>query len=383
MLGKNFCAAPFVGLVASHDATLLPCCEYNKKEKDNKIEIKNVELYRKTELKHIRDSMLADQPLEGCQNCVKKESNPAYVSTRQKYNRDNEFRINYRTKQYLSGQEPGVSQIEIRLANYCNLKCIMCGSYASSSIMTEYNQHREKYNKINVYMGDVKTIRWWDDDENIAALGPILTDAEIVHFAGGEPLIVNKMADILELINPRTTISLNTNFFQSKQRNLDALKKFREVHFIISLDAVGEMYNYIRSGANWDDVKKNIDSLYKYPRFKVGMHTVLQHASVFALPGLLEFLETQTIQTSLHEVHNDSYPGNGAMTINSVHPADIEKFKRWLDKYNGVFKEMLTNWVNAYRYDPDANKRFHQYVEVLDSIRGTSFKETFNPTYDQ
>ena len=78
-------------------------------------------------------------------------------------------------------------------------------------------------------------------------------------------------------------------------------------------------------------------------------------------------------------IYENSYPGPGVLGINSAHPNDVEKFKSLIGDYN---VPAVHSWANQYLYDPVLNQKFHEYMNMLDSIRGTNFKETFEPTYD-
>ena len=47
-----------------------------------------------------------------------------------------------------------------------------------------------------------------------------------------------------------------------------------------------------------------------------------------------------------------------------------------LANYNSV-----DNWLKKYKFDHALHTRFKQYFKMLDSVRGTNFVKTFNPSW--
>jgi radical SAM protein with 4Fe4S-binding SPASM domain len=371
------CMAPFTSIIIDKNGELLPCCEFTAGNSNiPQGHIRNFSQWWDHDIQALRNKMIQQELDSGCSHCIKKES-LGQNSIRKNHNQQ------FST---VPIDEPilPVRRIEIRLGNYCNLCCIMCGEYASSSIATEYSSNQDAYNKIGVVMSTTANVAWWKDPQCMENLKTILQQVQYCGFAGGEPFIVPEMANILKMLDP---LKIKNMHIISSLNNVSAsainsLRDFQTVNISASIEGIGEHNNYVRYGSDWGAVLRNIELLQQNKNIKLNVSHVLQHTSVWALPMLLSWAETQNMVVTLGEVFYQSYPAPGVLTINSVHPTDLAKFKEWLLQYRGPSKTILESWVNQYQYNPQLNQQFHQYTAMLDGIRGTNFKSVFNPTYE-
>lgn len=377
---SKFCIAPFKNLVVDTDGSMKPCCEYMTK---GTAKVEHIVEWWNSDMNELRDNMLSGTVMEGCNHCIAKENNTEYTSHRQMLNKKYEKHIDQSIDDFKQGKELVPQSIELRVSNYCNLKCIMCGEYASSSINQEYQTHKEQYNKIGLFMDNQKTVKWWDDERTISKLQPILENARSVSLAGGEPLLVERLFQLLEQTKFKNDwlLTFTTSLYTKNTKFLNIIAKFKKVDIFVSIEGTGQHNDYVRHGSHWNVIEENVRQL-KKTSTRIFINHVLQHTSIFALPALIEFGTNNDIELKLHEVAYQSYPAPGVLTINSAHPSDIAKFKEWLDNYSGPYKKLLEAWVEQYQFEPALNAHFHQYVSMLDRIRNTNFKETFNPTYD-
>jgi len=371
------CMAPFTSIVIDKNGELLPCCEFMADKSDiPRGHLRNFSQWWDHDLVILRDKMIRQESDSGCSHCIKKES-LGQNSLRKSHNQ--QF-----SAVPMDLPNLPIRQVEIRLGNYCNLRCIMCGEYASSSIATEYSSNQNAYNKIGVFMSTATNVAWWKDSQCMENLKTILQHVQHCVFAGGEPFIVPEMANILKMLDPLKIKNINviSSLNNVSVNAINSLKDFRTVTISASIEGIGEHNNYVRFGSNWSTVLQNIELLRQNKNIKLNVAHVLQHTSIWALPLLLSWAETQNIAVALGEVYYQSYPAPGVLTINSVHPTDMAKFKEWLLQYRGPSKTILESWVNQYQYNPQLNQQFHQYTAMLDGIRGTNFKSVFNPTYE-
>ena len=154
---EKFCKAPFKTAVIDTDGTLLPCCEYmsyKSKLTPYKLNADDTWMFKQwweKGLDPLRESMLEGKVDPGCEHCINKEKNPNLNSLRKLTNAMFSEDYNEIKNDYSQNIKLYPKQVELRLGNYCNLKCIMCGPYASSSILAEYKQHKNEYNKFGIY----------------------------------------------------------------------------------------------------------------------------------------------------------------------------------------------------------------------------------------
>jgi sulfatase maturation enzyme AslB (radical SAM superfamily) len=169
--------------------------------------------------------------------------------------------------------------MEIKLNNLCNLKCRMCNPLDSTS-WQDWDQVKPFYMKENNYLVPTidslvkkpgqyigpfdNTENWWSSFEKL------LPYFRRVEFAGGEPLMDPQHYKILDMLKPYgKNIELKyatngTTLGISKMRTIhDYWPHFRSIAVNVSLDGIHDVYNYIRTNSNFNEVEKNIKEIKK------------------------------------------------------------------------------------------------------------------------
>ena len=93
------------------------------------------------------------------------------------------------------------------------------------------------------------------------------------------------------------------------------------------------------------------------------------------------FANNNDIKINFGEVYPGSVDNSGHLTIHSASEKDVDNFKTWLNSCTFKQKNTIQNWVDTYKFNPQLHNRFKEYVRMLDSIRGTNFVKTFNPSW--
>ncbi len=145
--------------------------------------------------------------------------------------------------------------LEINISNSCNLQCVMCDGDYSTSIRI----HREGRPPLpKVY-----------DEQFFDDLAEFLPHLEQVSFTGGEPFLVPEYPRIWEMlaeVNPDVGAYVTTNCTQWNDRVERALSLLR-FNVDVSLDgATKANYERCRVGADWDEVRANLDRFVDYTR---------------------------------------------------------------------------------------------------------------------
>jgi organic radical activating enzyme len=228
------CAAIDHGVTFYQNGTIAPCCliDYS---------------YRK-DVKDIENDPFADirtgSAPSVCNKCVDAETRG-----------DNSYRQQFNS---MKTDALGYQFIDIRNSNLCNIKCRTCCSDNSSQWAIE--------------LGHSIPIK----QQDILSYGDYILTPTVrsIYYTGGEPFINVEHWNILEKLiklgySKNITLTYNSNLttLKFKQVNiLDLWKEFKSVSVIASIDAVGEKFNYIRSGADWNSMKENIVLLESYQK---------------------------------------------------------------------------------------------------------------------
>lgn len=149
---------------------------------------------------------------------------------------------------------PGITHLDLRFGNSCNLKCISCWPGSSSSIAEEAKQMREQL-IIPLYPVLEQTNNNWYDEKFISYFQGL--PLQEVYLTGGEPMMVKHLYKFLEKLNRDTTVRFNTNITVFNLQIYELLKEFKKVIISLSIDAIDKRAEYIRYGTVWSEVEKN------------------------------------------------------------------------------------------------------------------------------
>ena len=168
---------------------------------------------------------------------------------------------------------------DYRFSNLCNFKCRTCGDMLSSSWESEQKQNDM------VNWADPKN-NWMRSDirEHIAQFQSSQIEAEFslaveqhrveeVYWVGGEPLMYEQhwryMKRIIELGDgPRLYARYNTNLSRIKYSGVDLfsdiLSHVRDWQICASLDGTNHVGEYIRTGLDYEQFKRNFEHGLQY-----------------------------------------------------------------------------------------------------------------------
>jgi len=154
-------------------------------------------------------------------------------------------------------------RLDISFGNSCNLNCVMCSNYFSSSWNTIVNDYEEEY--FDIFQN--KQIRSYDIsyqqiDEIISTLEKHKT-VESVIIKGGEPFYNKKTLYFLDKLHKGLDIQIVTNASIVNENLLKLLDKFKGVTIVVSIDGTDKIYEWIR-GYSWNIIHDNIKKLKKY-----------------------------------------------------------------------------------------------------------------------
>ncbi|MES2622264.1 MAG: radical SAM protein [Bacteroidota bacterium] len=296
--------------------------------------------------------------------------------------------------------------MEFELSNTCNLECVMCNGYFSSSI----RKNREKLPAIESPYNE----KFVDELEEFI---PHLTDAK---FLGGEPFMIDIYLSIWERIlkiNPSIRIHITTNgtFLNNRIKNL-----LEGLHagIIMSMDSVvKETYQKIRVNGNYEKVMENLEYFMDYSKRKKTFISIAACPIVYnwkELPGMLEFCLSKNIalyfnavftpfELSLREqtielqeeilAYLESYPlpsikGPATLPRNlSIHAYTdfIKQLKGWLEERKQVLKQkdekvtqIVTETEAIVEIDPSVVWSVEKISSVLLSITSIEGKGLFD-----
>jgi MoaA/NifB/PqqE/SkfB family radical SAM enzyme len=412
-MNKNsctFCMHPFTGLATREDGAIQACCRSHPVGfiQDAPLE----EIWNGDTMKRIRMQVLNHERPPECEPCFSLEDQ-GVESLRQRHTRGliPEARVNLYPDALDSLNDDysmpfEIPTMELKLNNLCNLKCRMCHPMDSTS-WNDWDQVEEFYkNEDNIIAKIVDDYnlkekpfldKFQDDPRWWASLEKLLPHFRRVEFAGGEPLMDPQHYRILDMLAPygdqieiKYATNLTTLGIKGGRTVHDYWPKFKSVAVNVSLDGVGDSYEYIRGNANWDDVVANIREIQKFDNISriVGACTV-QVSNVLELDKIAKtFLDDLGIVFHTHRV---SYPKElcaqvlprnlkelAIRRMNAIKPyikefSSVKKHPQLLKYTLGQLEDNI-NFLRA----KDRNELWKDCVEFnrrLDKTRNQSFIE--------
>lgn len=282
---KTFCMHPFTSLATREDGAIKICC---RSQPIGFIQNETLEeAWNNDVIKKVRKQVLNEERPDLCKSCFDLEDQ-GVQSLRQRHIEGviPEARINLYPNalddladDYSMPFE--IPSIEVKLNNLCNLKCRMCNPLDSTS-WKDWNTVKPFYEKENnalvpiidkitdtpgKYIGPFdNSSNWWDSFEKL------LPYFRRVEFAGGEPLmdpyhykILDKLAPYGDNIELKYATNGTTTGIKGGRTIQNYWPKFRSVAVNISIDGLDNVYEYIRGGGKFSDIKENIKVFKSFP----------------------------------------------------------------------------------------------------------------------
>jgi len=270
-----YCTAPFNGLTIREDGHVRTCCAGQTSLGNlNNGSIYDIE--QSPILDKIKQNMLSNQhDYDNCKDCIDKENKNGLASLRQHY-----------LKFYPAFDESNLTLkfIDIRWNNSCNLGCLYCSPTFSSVWANRLNVEK-KLSPVRSYQ-----------DELLAWILERIDHVSEIMLVGGEPMLMKQNYALLSRLPQDCKISIITNLSYDL-KNLpcwpDLLKRPRDnIAWNISLENIGKKFEYVRSGANWEQVEQNLLLLKQHWPETISLNMVHNLFSAFDLKETIEYFHS-------------------------------------------------------------------------------------------
>jgi MoaA/NifB/PqqE/SkfB family radical SAM enzyme len=372
---------------------ILPCCNANTDQPLGSLAHQSLtDIMNSSAANKIRSMMLLGRRSTECATCYKNEDQ-GLVSRRQKNNAKSKDLISHfksvtRDDGSISTYRP--TTFDIRLNNICNLKCRTCNGVSSSQLALE--EKKIFNNVVNFQKIPTRSTR----SRVLNSVIGYIDQANSIYFAGGEPLILQEHYDILDYLlkinNTDLQIYYNTNFSKLTFKNtsvFDYWKKFSNITIGASLDGHGRVFEYVRHGAKWADIEKNLSDLqYNCP------HVDFRVTSTIGLLSVESVIELQQMWHNSDKLHISKFQidpviGNDFLTLQSLlshHKNDISKkiddHCSWLTLNNAV--DLANSWKQIQQNMWSADKSYvNKEFSLVNQARDVERQENFELVYPQ
>ena len=313
-----------------------------------------------------------------------------------------------RFEAFVENQTINEFEFRVKFSNFCGLACRSCAAEESSTFAKITNTHVDELFEIDISTHDA---HW---QFIITRIPELVKKAEhfFVHFIGGETLIQPGMIKLLTWL-VRTKLAANINVRLTTAMTvvpstelMDLLSKFRSVNINLSIDSVGENYQYVRWPARFAKVESNLETLIEYnapltikkgrkirvPKWKCAISPVFSLNNIFYINDWLDYWHQWYQQ---HGIVFHNYVANMTMQTNHLdiqalptpyRPHLAAQLKRCLT--HPIFETHPTHLSAIYtfltltvaelennQYQPELWEKFLRHTAYFDQKTKLSFAE--------
>jgi len=276
----------------------------------------------------------------------------------------------------------GPQRIDLLFDRSCNLACATCGPESS----TFWQKHLRDNNLI---IKDINNVvlpgEYVNNDHNFKKIHHILksldlSNVEMIQFCGGETLLGNtywKTAEILAELVPDAKNRLELGFQTNGTQPIDPkyynlIDKFKLVKFMVSIDGVGDKFEYLRWPASWNQVTDNILNLKDTLPDNV-MFFVQECTSCL---NLYYFDEVSNWVKDNFATNREGDPIDHSTQLAIHDYLDVNNItQEYVDALVGT--KMIHALAPDWKEKPDVIKTIIAEIERFDQIRKLDWKKTF------
>lgn len=385
---KTFCSAPWFAIRLNWDGQFVPCCEIDidKSEfcgkKTYSLHDSTVDEYLSSDyLQYIKQSLDSGQKIAECSLCWAKESSGLQSlrqisnNTATKNQGDNIEKtwVSMFLKKHTYVDHHLLSA-DVKLSNVCNFSCAMCNPADSSKIFDQWKNQKDQFFVKRIlesrptYFEDItknyQTQRGYQHLKDILSY-PI----QNLKLLGGEPLLDKELFKILESVDSKKKSQIGLHFVTNGSQSLidanNRLEGYRSVSFSISLEGIGAVQDYIRTGSDFGEIEKNLLAA-KAAGVTVVVHHTIQALSAFGAQDLIDWCKQHEFPITFGVLDTPDY-----LSV-SVLPKEIKT-----KLLQSIKSEHIINLINGFEYKPEKYTEFKKYINWFDQDKTTKITELF------
>ena len=267
-----YCPLPFKHAFVDSSG-ISACCQSPR-------QLVDLEQWRTSQyLQNLQEKILRGQPPTECQACVSQEKitgKSLRTDSLQDYN-------------YERFTTSSIDFIDYRANNVCNFRCRSCEPRFSHGIAneTKNNPILQKFHP----MLDQKVVSV--TDTNVEWIRQNLPQIKRLMLTGGEPTLIPEIRVMIERIvydKLDTNIMITTNGSFENDFWCELTRLHENLHWTVSLDAVGAAAEIIRHGTDWPRIERNVRWLATNAA-SVNVNTVITSLNIMRIKPLLEFVQ--------------------------------------------------------------------------------------------
>lgn len=358
---------PWVSIETSPIGTVRPCCLAIDEITDtngDKYSLNTTplsEIYHSAYMQDLRIQFLKGEQPKTCDRCWKEED-AGRISKR--INSRIKMKHHYDSVDWQNTNPDQLWFIDLKLGNICNLKCRICGSWSSSPWAIEEMAYTPTVKKKEHLAYTFLKQGAWPRDNNQfwENLKSLLPSVKYFEFTGGEPFLIKEQFELLQYAVDNNfakdiSIHYNTNGTVFPDR-AELWDKFKHVEIALSIDNLGDRFEYERYGAKWDEVQLNLSKFFamQSSKLEIQLCITINVQNVYYLPEICDWIKSQPFSSVYFNMLHDSQHMNiGQMTSHA--------------------KELVIDRLSSHQFDSAYQSNILQTINFINNGSGSDGTE--------
>ena len=389
MITSVTCTAPLTALLIDTNKGVRPCCTYYGNYLGNVKTDKLVDIFYGEEWKKLKEQMKANEWPDGCLNCKEREDVTGF-SVRKLF-LDGQFNID-------GWEEEKITYLEFSGSNICNLACLHCSPGFSSKWVSESTKVRAAFNILpeseKAVIHNLDCMASGNSDVKSRSTKMHLPDPQLVidnlkqldlsalktiNFKGGEPLLNSETLSVLYYLEEQSILKnvhiiFSSNGTYINNEIIDILRKCKSIAFNVSLDGIGDLFNYIRYGeVKFNSLEPVVAQLNTLSNIYVEFQSSVMNYNIFRLLDIKEWVLQMTSKYNVVReyvgfsncVQSPNYLS--LQTLSDATRNDLSSYYKQFPQSYG-FSGVISTLESPYAGDTIHNK-WIGYTDLMQSIR--------------
>jgi hypothetical protein len=380
--GQHFCIAPFLSIRQNAHGRNSPCA-YGAGEWRHE-NLSAIERWDSKELNQLRKDFIDGQQPKECFRCWDEEdSGKQSLRQRQLQYFPDDYQKFILSGEWMQGPKTAV----FKTSNVCNLACRSCGGWDSNTFTQEGLHYAETYQTLANINGSIQKHNRFipllqPKHMNFMQYTDLAGNLEKIDFFGGEPFLNTSQLDLLEYlvqqgISKKITLFYSTNCTNHPTKRLKkAWNNFKRVEISLSIDGVGDHFEYLRWPGKWN---KSVEVFEHINELKNQLDCEIYIMAGYTMSLLNVYYADETCEWLQKYISNIYVSMVNSPEYLSLHIApDSVK----LNIRNHVKHSEVAGYIDLKPHNPLAWKQFIIWTKRQDIYRQQNFTSTFPEFYE-
>ena len=286
-----------------------------------------------------------------------------------------------------------LDHVEIRLSNFCNLRCLHCDHRSSTQWLNFFTDQERLDAAKNVGVpihpdaNAQNIMKFFSDHQHSTAkhfdeIVHTLQNSKLITFSGGEPLLDPYYKPLMDELIKHEYVSskqldIHTNLnIKNIENYFDHWNKFEKTSLYVSIDCPPSTYKYFRRNGDWQLVYDNIMKIKK--EFYQNQKVIIIGHITFGLFGALRYKEIADTWAQMQLQPNSNLITEGPTSaryltdslkekvIQEMQEVMLNEQKKYSNEFLKLTENCLTYLQNTERYGEKMNWEVIEWCKLQD-----------------